>query len=234
MLYMPIVAWTCLQCRCFFHRYVTASYAKVPFIPEKNEQKVGIWLCWFRSLRSKMLLYKHNAHLDIYWITEHPEMEGTHKNHQSNSWPSTRQAQESHPVPENGVQRLLELCQPWCCDQCPGELVPVPNHPLDEEPFPNICFFKQEEPQKYLISLCIKYHYSFLLIPSLAISIPVTPKDCPVLFYHSPKNSGHLTHLDRSSSGWLRSLPCICTLLLMDRTLTQQKIDLGHCWHSVV
>lgn len=29
---------------------LTASYAKVSFIPEKNEQKVGIWLYWFRSL----------------------------------------------------------------------------------------------------------------------------------------------------------------------------------------
>ena len=38
---------------------------------------------------------------------------------------------------ESTVQTILELWQAWCHDHCPGEPVPVPNHPLGEEPFPN-------------------------------------------------------------------------------------------------
>ncbi|KAJ7418363.1 hypothetical protein BTVI_29591 [Pitangus sulphuratus] len=33
---------------------------------------------------------------------------------------------------------LLELRQAWCCDHFREEPVPVPNHPLSEEPFSNI------------------------------------------------------------------------------------------------
>ena len=36
------------------------------------------------------------------------------------------------------VQTLLELWQAWCRDHLPGEPVPVTNHPLSEEPFPNV------------------------------------------------------------------------------------------------
>lgn len=35
------------------------------------------------------------------------------------------------------VQTLLELSQAWSNDQFPGEPVPVPEHPLSEEPLPN-------------------------------------------------------------------------------------------------
>ena len=45
-------------------------------------------------------------------------------------------------MPESIVQmlesKLLELWQTRCCGHCPGEPVPVLNHPLGEEPFPNI------------------------------------------------------------------------------------------------
>ncbi|GAB0194069.1 myocardial zonula adherens protein [Grus japonensis] len=39
---------------------------------------------------------------------------------------------------ESVIQTLLELSQARCCDHFPGEPVPVPNHPLGEEPFPDI------------------------------------------------------------------------------------------------
>ena len=32
---------------------------------------------------------------------------------------------------------LLKLCHAQCHDRCPGEPVPVPDHPAAEEPFPN-------------------------------------------------------------------------------------------------
>lgn len=32
-------------------------------------------------------------------------------------------AQELPHVPESIVQMLLELCQAWCCDHCPGQPV---------------------------------------------------------------------------------------------------------------
>lgn len=41
-------------------------------------------------------------------------------------------------MPESVVQVLLELCQPWYCDHSSDEPVPAPNHPLGEEPFPDI------------------------------------------------------------------------------------------------
>lgn len=47
-------------------------------------------------------------------------------------------AQEFPHVPESIVQMLLELCQAWCCDHCSGQPVPVSDHPLDEEPFPDM------------------------------------------------------------------------------------------------
>lgn len=40
-------------------------------------------------------------------------------------------------MPESSVQTLTEFCQAWCCDHCPGEPVPVANHTLGEEPFPD-------------------------------------------------------------------------------------------------
>lgn len=51
----------------------------------------------------------------------------------SSSWP-----QQSHPVPDqSSVQTIPELYQVWCCYPCPGKPVPVPNHPLGEETFPD-------------------------------------------------------------------------------------------------
>ena len=38
---------------------------------------------------------------------------------------------------KNIVQMLLKLQQAWCHDYIPGELVPVCDHPLGEEPFPD-------------------------------------------------------------------------------------------------
>lgn len=38
---------------------------------------------------------------------------------------------------ENIAQMFLELQQAWCCDNIHGEPVPVANHTLSEEPFPN-------------------------------------------------------------------------------------------------
>ncbi|GAB0184693.1 hypothetical protein GRJ2_000934600 [Grus japonensis] len=70
-------------------------------------------------------------------IIEYPELEGTHKDHQSNSWLHTGPA-ESEQMTESIIQTLLELSQARRCDHFPGEPVPVPNHPLSEEPFPDI------------------------------------------------------------------------------------------------
>ncbi|GAB0202878.1 cAMP-dependent protein kinase inhibitor alpha [Grus japonensis] len=39
---------------------------------------------------------------------------------------------------ESVIQMLLELSQAQCCDHFPREPVPVPDHPLSEEPFPDI------------------------------------------------------------------------------------------------
>ena len=51
------------------------------------------------------------------------------------------------------VQTLLELQQVWCHDRFPEESVPVTNHPLSEEPVPNV---QSELPltQLHSISLC--------------------------------------------------------------------------------
>ncbi|KAK4807096.1 hypothetical protein QYF61_018437 [Mycteria americana] len=48
------------------------------------------------------------------------------------------------------IQTLLELRQAWCCDHFPGEPVPVTNHPLSEEPFPNV---QSELPLRQLHSI---------------------------------------------------------------------------------
>ncbi|KAM4793343.1 uncharacterized protein ACIQIH_013099 isoform 1-T2 [Cyanocitta cristata] len=52
--------------------------------------------------------------------------------------PAQHHLQEPHHVPESIVQTLLELCHAWGCEHFPGEPVPVPNHPLSEEPFRNV------------------------------------------------------------------------------------------------
>ena len=51
------------------------------------------------------------------------------------------------------VQMLLELWQVWCHDHFTEEPVPVTNHPLSEEPFPNV---QSELPlvQPHSISSC--------------------------------------------------------------------------------
>lgn len=36
------------------------------------------------------------------------------------------------------VQKVTELCQAWCSDFFPGKPAPVAEHPLSEEPFPNV------------------------------------------------------------------------------------------------
>ena len=36
------------------------------------------------------------------------------------------------------VQTLLKLWQAWCSDYIPGEPVPVREHPLGEEPLPDV------------------------------------------------------------------------------------------------
>ncbi|KAF4803579.1 hypothetical protein TURU_014738 [Turdus rufiventris] len=41
-------------------------------------------------------------------------------------------------VTEGVVQTLLKFGQAWCCDQFPGEPVPVLNSPLREKLFPDI------------------------------------------------------------------------------------------------
>lgn len=46
--------------------------------------------------------------------------------------------QESHHMSEGIVQVLLELCQAWYCDYFFGQPVPMPNHPLGKELFPDI------------------------------------------------------------------------------------------------
>lgn len=71
-------------------------------------------------------------------IIEYLEMD-PQKSLKSDFCPCTGQPQELHHEPESIVQMLLEIQQAWCCDCFPGETVPVPNHHLGEEPFPNIC-----------------------------------------------------------------------------------------------
>lgn len=40
------------------------------------------------------------------------------------------------------VWKVTELCQAWCSDIFPRKPAPVADHPLSEEPFPNV----QSEP----------------------------------------------------------------------------------------
>lgn len=68
------------------------------------------------------LLKKSPHEQTITWITEYPECERIHKDHQS---PIPSPAQDSpinSPVPGSIVQTLLELWQAKCCDEFPGEL----------------------------------------------------------------------------------------------------------------
>lgn len=41
-----------------------------------------------------------------------------------------------------GIQNLIELCEAWCSNFFPGKPAPGADHPLSEEPFPNV----QSEP----------------------------------------------------------------------------------------
>jgi len=45
---------------------------------------------------------------------------------------------QSDHMCESTVQMLLELMQGQCSDHFPEETVPVSDHPLGEEPFPDI------------------------------------------------------------------------------------------------
>lgn len=81
-------------------------------------------------------IISHFSHCDIslkriqsvnHRITEDPDVEGTNKDHsvQLYTW--------EHPtlnISESTIQMLLELSQAWCCNQCPGEPVSVPDDPL--------------------------------------------------------------------------------------------------------
>lgn len=73
--------------------------------------------------------------------------------------------QKSHHIPENVFQMLLELCQAWHCDHFPEEPVPVPRHPLGENPF---CDIQSKPPltQVHSISLSpITGHESEEIVP---------------------------------------------------------------------
>lgn len=68
-------------------------------------------------------------------MIEYPELKGTYKNHQLLD--PHRSIQKLDHVSGIIFQMLLELQQVQCHYHFPVELVPVPSHPLSEEPFPN-------------------------------------------------------------------------------------------------
>lgn len=55
----------------------------------------------------------------------------------SKSWLDTELPKKTNRMSESVFQKLLELHQAHCCGHCPGEPIPVPDHCLGEEPFPN-------------------------------------------------------------------------------------------------
>lgn len=59
-------------------------------------------------------------------IREYPELERTHKDHQSPAPGPVEDTTGIHNVPESIVHTLLELCQTWDCDHFPEEFVPIP------------------------------------------------------------------------------------------------------------
>lgn len=77
-------------------------------------------------------------HLIIEEIIEYTKLEGTHMDHQIQLLATHRIPQKSHRMSESIVQTLLELQHAQCCEHFPGENVPVPQHPPDEEPSPDI------------------------------------------------------------------------------------------------
>lgn len=73
-----------------------------------------------------------------YRILEYLELEGTHKDNQVQLLALHRTTQKSNYMAECIVQMFLEYWQAQCGDYCLGEPVPMPEHPLSEEPFPKI------------------------------------------------------------------------------------------------
>ena len=56
----------------------------------------------------------------------------------SNSWHRTGLPKSLDHVTKCTVQSLLKFRQAWCSDYFTGEPVPVCNHPLSEEPLPDV------------------------------------------------------------------------------------------------
>ena len=63
-------------------------------------------------------------------IKEQPKLEGTYRDNQIQLLASHSTTEKSDPMSESVVQKLLELCQSWGRDHCPGEPVPGLSHPL--------------------------------------------------------------------------------------------------------
>ena len=71
-------------------------------------------------------------------IIEYPELEGTLKDHQVQLLTPHRSIQVQGDETKCTVQSLLKFSQARCSDHFPGEPVPVCNHPLCEEPPPDV------------------------------------------------------------------------------------------------
>lgn len=77
--------------------------------------------------------YKAAAVLHPAEITQYPALEGTHQDHQPNSWPCT-DTPTIPPCAGSVIQMLLELWQSWGSAHSLGSLGSA-QHPLGEEPF---------------------------------------------------------------------------------------------------
>jgi len=110
---------------------------------------------------SKLVRHDPCALKYVHRITENPKWEGIHKDHWVQLLPPHRTTQKSGRMSKCAVQMLHELCQAQCHNHFSKEAVPVPNHPLSEEPFPNI----QPDPHHSLGFYCWSSERGYQILP---------------------------------------------------------------------
>ena len=71
---------------------------------------------------------------NMHWLTEYPELEGTHKHHQVQLWAPHRAILISNLASESSVQVLHELPSPGAVHTALGSLFHA-HHPLVKNPF---------------------------------------------------------------------------------------------------
>lgn len=95
----------------------------------------GWWLCLLSLSVEVLALQVVRCHQ----ITKYRELDKmTHRIVEIQLLALHRKLNKSHHVPWTIVQAFLGLCQAWCCDHFYCEPVLVLNHPLGEEPSPDI------------------------------------------------------------------------------------------------